>query len=285
MNATKALFAAGVLLGAVSSSHGAQWFVSYGNGGSHLQFAYGTSGDTPQYGVLDLASSYMRLNTGPTSGWGTSILTMPSFWSGGGLHMGYPVTATTAMSGNDLVLTVAGVSQGLTTRQTITVSPPTGNAISARVVSTTTGTVTLDTNRPGEAFKPVFLSSMYEGPTVWDASAPFVGNATYAFPSGGWIVGPNPPVTGTRFGLLGGTSSWKTNSPTVEIELDSAMQVAGWLTTSNDPNDDNVGFWAASSTVLPSWSYTVRASQPVPEPATLATLGLGALALWRRRKN
>jgi len=34
---------------------------------------------------------------------------------------------------------------------------------------------------------------------------------------------------------------------------------SGWVTPSNDPNDDNVGFWAASNQIIRSWQYTVIA--------------------------
>ncbi len=44
--------------------------------------------------------------------------------------------------------------------------------------------------------------------------------------------------------------------PTVEIMLDQSRQITGWATSSNDPNDDNIGLWAATDTVLPTWSYT-----------------------------
>src|SRR5687767_12262678 len=37
----------------------------------------------PQYGVLHVKDSYFRLNYGPGSGWGTSVILLPVFWSGG----------------------------------------------------------------------------------------------------------------------------------------------------------------------------------------------------------
>src|SRR5437763_1498625 len=77
-----------------------QWFTSLN--GAQLQINYGTASNHPQYGVLDLNSSYLRLVYGTTSGWGTSIDTMPCYWSGGALFQGYPVTANTQISGKNL---------------------------------------------------------------------------------------------------------------------------------------------------------------------------------------
>jgi len=126
----------------------------------------------------------------------------------------------------------------------------------AHVSTKVTGSVKLD-NRPGEAFKPVMLSSMNDSSTVWDSRAAFIGTRVYRFPSSGWII--QPPVTTQDFGLQGGTSSYKVNAPTIEVVLNQSRPVTGWLTPSSNPNDDNVGFWCAASKVLPSWSFSVTA--------------------------
>lgn len=258
-----------------------QWYVN--QNGSLLEISYGTSGNQPQYAALDLNSSYLRLNYGPSSGWGTSVDTMPIFWSGGSLFQGYGVNYSTQTVGPNLEITLDGSEDGLSTHETVTIAPPSGNSITADVSASTTGTVALD-SRPGEAFKPVFLSSMYDSPTVWDASDAFAGSSSYAFPSGGWIVGPSPVVSESVFGLHGGTSTWKTNAPTMTVTFPNPIQVAGWLTTDSNPNDDNVGYWAASDTVLSSWNYQLRASAAVPEPATMILVG-GALTLAIRKKR
>jgi hypothetical protein len=39
-----------------------------------------------------------------------------------------------------------------------------------------------------------------------------------------------------HFGLLGGTSSWKTNAPTIQVTLDRSLQVTGWVTQDINPN-------------------------------------------------
>ena len=101
------------------------------------------------------------------------------------------------------------------------------------------------------------LSSMHISSTQWDSQAAFIGTQTYSFPSSGWII--QPPLTAQTFGLQGGTSTWKTNAPTIEVNLDQGRQITGWVTQSSDPNGDNVGFWCATDNVLPSWSFKVIA--------------------------
>jgi hypothetical protein len=89
----------------------------------------------------------------------------------------------------------------------------------------------------------------------WDTQSAYVDNGTLAIPESGWIV--DPPVTGSRFGLRGGTSTWKTNAPTVEITMETGRAITGWVTPSADPNDDNVGFWAAAEEVVREWGYRI----------------------------
>jgi hypothetical protein len=224
--------------------------------GNILQLAYGSDTDFPQYGALHVSSGYLRLIPSRTSGWGTSVILLPSFWTGGTYHQGAPLTVTPVRDGDDLLLIFTAVIDGLSVNGRARISPPENGEIRAVVNITVTGTVTLD-NRPGEAFKPVMLSSMHISDTQWDAQAGFVGLQNAPLPANGWIL--NPPVDGQTFGLTGGTSAWKANAPTVEITLDQPRPITGWVTASADPNDDNLGFWAASDTVLASWSYTIVA--------------------------
>jgi hypothetical protein len=107
-------------------------------------------------------------------------------------------------------------------------------------------------DRPREAFKPVMLSSMRISEDQWDAQSAFVGSESYEIPSSGWIV--DPPAEGTSFGLEGGSSAWKENAPTVEIEMEESRQITGWI---DDTNGD-VGFWTAADEVLSSWEYTIE---------------------------
>lgn len=274
------LMATGLILGS-QACLGDQWFVSYtGPNNSLMEIGYGTAGNQPQYAALDLSSCYLRMVFGLSSGWGTSIITMPSYWSGGIYHQGYPVLESHQIVGANLVLTLRGTSSSLSIFETITFQPPGGNELRATVQASVTGSVQLD-NRAGEAFKPVMLSSMHDSGTSWDASAPFYDTTVRTFPGGGWIIAPNPPVTATQFGLLGGTSQWKTNAPTVTIALSDAMQIAGWLNTDNNPNDDNVGFWAASSNVVPTWTYEIIADNATA-PAQIVHAGSFSMARGNR---
>ena len=54
------------------------WSVS--RNGNILEISYGSDSDYPQYAALHLDSSYLRMNYGPGSGWGTSVVLFPSFW-------------------------------------------------------------------------------------------------------------------------------------------------------------------------------------------------------------
>ena len=103
------------------------------------------------------------------------------------------------------------------------------------------------------------LSSMnLDNNLMWDSERAIIGNETFSFPQeDGWIN--SEPVWSDFFGLEGGSSSWKEDAPTIEIMLDRPLQVTGWKTKSNDPNDDNIGFWAASDHHISSWNYRIIA--------------------------
>ncbi len=221
-----------------------------------LEVGYGKGSDLPQVAALHLASSYLRLNPGPSSGWGTSVVLLPSFWSGGTLHQGAPVEATWESRGDDLILSLRGTLAGLTVALEVRMSPPAGDSLRATVTGRAEGDIQLDA-RPGEAFKLLMLSSMHIAPDRWDTQSATISGETLAIPGAGWIV--NPAVTAGRFGLRGGTSAWKVNAPTIEISLEEPRAITGWVTPSTDPNDDNVGFWAASDRVVPAWRYAIVA--------------------------
>jgi hypothetical protein len=221
------------------------WTISFGSGKSF-----------PQYGALDTASGYLRLVPTTQSNWGTSVVVFPAFWSGGVYYQGTNIAASHSVSGNNLVIDFTGTLGGLNVAGRLTIFPP-DQQIHAEVdIVSATGNVVLD-KRPGEAFKLVMLSSMHISDTRWDSQSAYAGSQSYAFPASGWII--DPPGSGTVFGLTGGSSSWKTNAPTMEISFPTSQTVTGWVTSSGDPNDDNVGFWAASDTVVSSYSYNLTA--------------------------
>jgi hypothetical protein len=206
-----------------------------------------------------LDSGYFRLNYGAASGWGTSIVLPPAFWSGGNYLQGTPVTVTWQIAGSNLLLSITGSMSSLQLDIQVDLSPPAQGSISAQVTTSVEGSLPLD-DRPGEAFKPVMLSSMHISSTMWDAQAAFSGCQTFPLPGSGWVILPQPPLQAQSFGVIGGTSTWKTNAPTTWVILDQPRQIAGWVTPSADPNDDNLGLWAAADAILSSWSYKVIAA-------------------------
>ncbi|MBI5300703.1 MAG: hypothetical protein HY868_01095 [Chloroflexi bacterium] len=242
----------------VTSAPNGSWSVN--QVGNEIQIAYGSGIDFPQYGVLHLTDSYLRMNYGPGSGWGTSIVLMPAFWSSGTYHHGAPISATWQTVNQDLVLSITGTIASLNVSSTVTISPPISSMISAIVVTTVTGNIPID-SKPGEAFKPATLSSMHISSTQWDAQAVYADCYLYPIPSSGWVI--QPPVITQFFGIQGGTSSWKINAPSIDITLDQPLQVTGWITPSINPNDDNVGFWAASDTLMHTYTYKITASPSV----------------------
>lgn len=216
----------------------------------------------PQYGVLHLNDSFFRLNYGLGSGWGTSVILMPAFWSGGVYYQGANVSVSCRFVNTLLELTVKGTIKTLSVTEKIKVHHPTSTSISANVTASVTGTVPLD-SRLGEAFKPVTLSSMHISSTQWDTKKACVGTQCFSIPNSGWIVSPTQVLTSTNFKLVGGTSDWKVNAPTIVINgLDTSRRITGWVTYETDPNQDNVSFWAATDKVLSSWSYKITAKRP-----------------------
>jgi hypothetical protein len=235
-----------------------KWSVSQSS--NILQIGYGSGSSFPQYAALDLSSSYFRMVYSTTSQWGTSVVLLPALWSSTACPTDYcqgaPITPSWQTVNSKLRLSIKGTIATLNVSSTVTLTPPMNNIFSAQVSTVISGSVNLD-NRPGEAFKPVMLSSMHISSTQWDSQAAFIGTQTNSYPASGWII--QPPVVANDFGLQGGTSAWKTNAPTVEIILDRGRQVTGWVTQSSNPNDDNIAFWCATSKVLSSWSFSITA--------------------------
>lgn len=249
-------------------STGARWLLHTPKGSHHLQIYYGSGRNFPQYADLDKSAGEFRMvyttacPPRPPSCWGTSVFLLPALWSMTSCPTDYcqgaPVTVTHRLSGADLVLSVRGTIATLKVTVTVTLVPPAHGRLVARVFAKVTGTVKLDGDRPGEAFKPVMLASMHDSSTTWDSSAAFTGTRVRDYPSSGWII-PSPFPATRDFGLQGGTSSYKKNAPTIEVILNKSRTVTGWLTADPNANDDNVGFWCAAGKVLKSWSYSLTA--------------------------
>jgi uncharacterized protein YjbI with pentapeptide repeats len=263
--------------------------------GNILLIAYNAGTTLPQYGALDLDNSALRLGwydpLHPQSGWGTSLILLPALWSkascpqskgycqGGSVTPSYLdaalnedilVTAENPIGqvkDANLTLLIQGTVAGLQVTSQVDLSQPMGNSIQAHVTTTVRGNVVLDTNQPGGAFKPIALNSMHISSTQWDSQRAYADGQLFdlPFPGDTWIIQPPAITRHQKFGLVGGTSSWKTNAPTVEVQLEQpqAMSVTGWVTKSSNPTQDNVGFWCAADKVLPSWSYTLRVFEQV----------------------
>jgi len=222
--------------------------------GDIVQAAYGSGTSYPQYVALH-ASGYLRLVCGPGCTWGTTVVIVPALWSGGVYYQGAPTTASWTTENGDLLISYSATIAGLAVTGQVRVSPPGVDSISATVTVNVAGSVALDA-RPGEAFKPLMLSSMHVSASAFDTPAAFVDSRVVPIPAAGWIL--QPAQTTTLWGLHGGTSSWKQNAPAVEVTMDRALPVTGWVTSSSNPNDDNVGFWNASDQVLTSYQYRLR---------------------------
>ena len=188
-------------------------------------------------------------------------------------RQGAPVNAEWIEDGDQLVLSISGTISGLTVRGQVRLDPPQKKSLTASVSMETEGNVSL-APKPFEAFKPVFLSSMHVTNSLWDTQGALAASSIYPIPESGWII--YPPISMTpnwywwrrELSLIGGTSDWTINAPTISVRIDqprdTSFDVTGWVTPSSDPNDDNVAFGAASNKVLPSWGYTITASEPQP---------------------
>jgi hypothetical protein len=222
--------------------------------GDVLEIAYRTGDSYLQYAALHLNDSYFRMVYGPQSIWGTSAIIMPSFWENGELIQGAPVSYSHHEEGPDIIISLTGSISSLDVDAEIQISPPDVTSITALVSVSVDGNVNLD-HRPGEAFKLVTLSSMHISPYIWDCCCAFADSSTFYIPLDGWII--QPPVVGRVFGLEGGTSFWKTNAPTMEVHLSEDVNITGWVTPKDDPNEDNVGFWGATDNLVRFWEYTL----------------------------
>lgn len=224
--------------------------------GKIVEVGYGRGSDFPQYAALHTDSGYLRLNYGPGSGWGTSIILLPSFWDAGTYYQGAPITVASRTEGVDLLIMFTGSISGLQVRGQIRLTPPAPNFLSGAVMIQVDGKANLD-RRPGEAFKPVALSSMHISADRWDTSSAQVDSRLFQIPARGWII--HPPAVGRVLALRAGCSSWKTNAPALEIVLSESREISGWKADSSDPDDDNLSIWGAADHVIPFCQYTVTA--------------------------
>jgi hypothetical protein len=224
--------------------------------GHIIEAGYGSDSDFPQYAALHTDSSFLRLNYGPRSAWGTSIVLLPSLWLGGSYHQGAHITVDWRHKDTDLLMSFNGSISTLQVEGEIQLKPPGANSISGTVMVKVDGEVDLDC-RPGEAFKPVALSSMHVAANHWDARSAQIDTQPIQIPDRGWLIGSS--ALGRRFELKGGSSAWKANAPTISIVMEKAWELAGWKGDSVDPDDDDLSLWAAADHVPRFWKYAFTA--------------------------
>ena len=157
---------------------------SVASSGSVLQISCGSGADTPQYAALHTESGYLRMNVGTGSGWGTSVVLVPSFWSGGRLFQGAPASTTWRVEGADLLLSFSATISTLAVAGEVRLVPPARAVLSATVTVDVSGDAVMD-RRPGEAFKPVMLSSMHVSDASWDARVAFADAQSFQLPDEG----------------------------------------------------------------------------------------------------
>lgn len=230
-------------------------------------FRTGGARDPVQVAALHTNSAYFRLAPGPHSGWGTSVVLSPTFWSDGKLHQGAPVEVEWDSCGDNLRLLLRGGLHTVHFGSELLIAPPQNHTMQVRVNGWLEGSANLPAGNP-EAFKPVFLSSMRVSDLDWDAGTVEAGELRATPPKQGFVL---PAYTPSRtFGVRGGSSRWKPNAPSMWVELDEPLDVQGWVTESQDPNDDNVGAWAGSSRLMTSWGYRLLATLEAAEAPVVA---------------
>lgn len=223
-----------------------------------IEVGYYSNGSYPQVFALHKNDGAMRLTYLNGGGWGTSVYPL-GYWHNGYVK-GIDISGFSYHEqGSNLVLELTAFTQDIgTINYIVTLYPPEDNLTKAKVEMAISNTIELD-NRPvqGEAFQLAVLASMNVDNNLWDAKQAYAGEIIADIPDSEFIF-DNVTQT-TKFGLIGGTSEWKENAPTIEIISDRNVYVQGWVTSSTNPNDDNIGMWGGLDEAVLSWSYEVKA--------------------------
>jgi len=266
-------------------AHAQTWGISNkvnSGGDASISISYGSpQTGYPECAEFDMVSSYFRLSPDSSTAWASSIILNPPYWSSNVYHQGGALTlqSHSVVNGN-LVLNFTGIDGSLSTASVVTIHPPAistngtaaVDAIRADVSVSVTGSVVLDPQHPGEAFKVVAVSSMHDSNTVWDNQYVQTGSGQiFNYPDTDSLFIPNGAVTASSFLLQGGISSWQTQSsggraaPTISITLDKARPILAHDDAITNPNGDNIEVWAASDndgeTVQSNWTYSVTAQR------------------------
>lgn len=156
--------------------------------GRIVEVGYGSGCDFPQYAAVHADSSFLRLNYGQRSRWGTSIVLLPS---GPPVRTikGAPITVDWQKEGLDLVIMFGGSISALQVQGQVRLTPPASNSICGGDTIRVAGNVNLD-RRPGKAFKPIPLSSMHVSADDWDARLAQVDSQSFPIADQGWILQP-----------------------------------------------------------------------------------------------
>lgn len=231
--------------------------------GAVIEIGYYIDGGYPQIFALHKNDGAMRLTYLPDGSWGTAVYPL-GYW-----HDDYYVKGITIDNfdyheqSSNLVLELTASTQDIDTIDyIITLYPPQDNSTRANVEMTISNTIELD-NRPvqGETFQLAVLASMNIGNNLWDAKQAYAGVTVVDTPDSEFIF--DNVIRTRKFGLIGGTSDWKENAPTIKIISDRDVYIQGWVTPSTDTDDDNIGMWGGQDEMVLSWSYAVESTPQV----------------------
>ena len=269
----------------------------------------------PQVAVV-YASGFVRLkqNADPIP-FGTSVVLGPAYWPLGAVAEEYNPTLTSLsidtseLPTGPLRLTAAGANAAFDVAYEMALPPPRDRQTRLHVIQsyTANAAVTVDPARTAnaEGFKLVQLSSMFipEGNCHGGQSechdsdgARYLGDdgerhqssfASLTLP--GFVIASPGPLGSTWLDAThGDDSSWQGNTPNLRVALDVAATAPGptvtpqgWIDSTTDPNDDNVGLWLHDDDpAVTSWSigeagqvsYWLVAQDDPPDP--WADLGL-----------
>ena len=261
---------------------------------ARLEIAHLTDDGTDQPTVAVLyASGYVRLKPNadpiPPIPFGTSAVLGPAYWSGGVYHHNPTLesvyVATGWLPNGPLRLRIIGTNGNLAVEYEVTVPAPSDHLTRWHVAQTYTATtgITLDAGRLAnhEGFKLAQFSSMFVNQSgscgggsggCHDADgARYIATdgarrqVAFANVGGGWVFSSTNALGDVWLDALhGDDQSWQGNTPNVRLALDAlpaagTITPQGWISTTTDPNQDNVGLWLHDDGVT-GWSAGQSAS-------------------------
>ncbi|MHC4442598.1 MAG: glycoside hydrolase family 17 protein [Planctomycetota bacterium] len=263
--------------------------------------------------IVSLASSgYCRLRpgadgppsnpTGPSLG--TSAVLGPAFWTQEEVLYFNPQISTIEIDTSNLrsdgrgplLLTAAGYLKNtdgnrgpLDVTYTILIPEPTDLMTTMKVMQTHTVTAPFTLSGPRmdnhEAFRVVQISSMFLNDTVHDSDGARYQNidgeiVESFFENLGTLVFDSPKPMGECFvdSIHSDNNGFNDNSPNIRIQMNDTTELnnftpQGFISSSSDPNNDNVGVWINYDAIAQSFGindsrtfrYTLKATDnPIP---------------------